>query len=217
MRGFFYFILSQIKKLKTSITTDETNIETLQGKMTTAESNIETLQGKMTTTESNIETLQGKMTTAENNISKLQEKNYIITGLSANTNYTTSHSYGSELIPLNSEISKNGNLFELITTGDDTGKIKVNKDCYIKMNASVMLSHTNNKESIIGIFKNNVKLISLYDSTPSGSWITTTFSNYIIQASKDDLIYLTYGANDSGVNVRIASKDCAYFTIEEYK
>lgn len=189
MRGFFYFILSQIKKIKASISTDETNIETLQGKMTTAESNI----------------------------SALQEKNYIITGLSSNTDYTSSSAYGSELISLDSEISKNGNVFELITTGDDTGKIKVNKDCFIKINASVMLTHPNNKQSIIGIFKNNDKLTELYDSTPSGTWISNTFSNYIIQVSKDDLIYFTFGANESSVNIRIGKKGFSYFTIEEYK
>lgn len=189
MRSILYYIVSKIKKL----------------------------QSKDTEIDTDISGIKQDITDINGDITILQEKNYIITGLSANTDYTTSFAYGSELISLDSEILKNGNVFELITTGDNTGKIKVNKDCFIKINANIMLSHPNDKQSIIGIFKNNDKLTELCDSTPSGTWITNTFSSYIIQVSKDDLIYFTFGSNDSSVNIRIAKKGFSYFTIEEYK
>lgn len=175
MRGFFYFIMSQIKKIKTSITTAEENIETLQ------------------------------------------EKNYIIAGLSSAPYVSTSSSYGTELITLDTEINSNGNTFTLITTGDDSGKIKIEKNCLIKISANIMSLHPADKIEVLTLQKNGTNIIDLYDSCTSGKWNTTSFSPIVVECEKDDLISICYGADDTGVQIRLANKNHFYVTIEEYK
>lgn len=134
---------------------------------------------------------------------------YILVKLSSNTQVTTSTGWNREIIPLNAKESDKGNTFSF-----ENNKVKIKRDCTVRVNANGMVAHPANKYGNISVKLNNDPFMEGYSVHPDTQWHTIGLSSKIINVKKNDVLSLNYGSGEANVALSFAG-DCTYLMVEE--
>lgn len=138
-----------------------------------------------------------------------EEKNILTAAINNNTTVTVTTRYSPVLITLNSLVGSVGDIFTL-----ENGKIKVNRNCTVKISASTTMTGNTNSIKIFYIMRNSSAIGNSYNYSTNGNYISASLSSKIVTLQSGDLLTLAVSSNTDNTEITLASANYTYLTVE---